>query len=112
LAQRAARAKVGYTLRDPVGVRILELDGAWSLNGAALDINDPGANRGIWAVTRNGRRGVLQVAAGLTLDGQPLLTGAQVSRKLRVAADLITAPDAALPEWARIGREASTRAQG
>jgi hypothetical protein len=108
-SQRAARAKIGYTLRDPAGVRISRLEGNWKINGAAVDINDPARNQGAWVVTRNGRRGVLTVVPGLTLDDQPLLTGAQVSHGLQVAADLLAAPDAALPDWARIGAESGSR---
>jgi hypothetical protein len=112
LAQQAARAKVGYSLADPAGIRILELEGVWSLNGAPLDINNPARNQGIWVVGRNGRRGVLRIPAGLTLDGQPLVTGAQVAHKLQVGADLVTASDAALPTWARIGQETGSRGPG
>jgi hypothetical protein len=38
-----------------------------------------------------------------------LITGAQVAHKLQVGADLVTAPDAALPAWARIGQETGSR---
>jgi hypothetical protein len=109
LAQKAARAKVGYTLRDPAGVRIMSLEGVWKLNGTVIDINDFGNNNGVWIVSRNGRRAVLTNAPGLTLDDKPLVTGAQVSHSLQVGADLITAPDAALPEWARISEETGSR---
>ncbi len=74
--------------------------------------SDPAVNQGIWAVSRNGRRGVLSIPAGLDLDGQPLVTGAQVAHKLQVGADLVTAPDAALPAWARIGQETGSRGPG
>lgn len=108
-AQRAVRANVGFTLRDPAGVRMLKLEGVWKIGNQAVDINDPSKNQGAWVVTRNARRAVLTVPPGMTLDGDALITGAQVSRKLKVAADLLTAPNAALPEWARIGVESSSR---
>lgn len=112
LSQQAARAQVGFTLRDPAGVRILKLEGVWKRDGQTIDINDPSANQGLWIVSRNGRRGVLTVPATLTLDDAALVTGAQVSHKLQVAADLLTAPDAALPAWARINEEADSRGPG
>lgn len=108
-AQRAVRAGLGFTLRDPAGVRIVKLEGVWKSNNAQIDINDPNQNQGAWIVSRNGRRGVLTVAPGLTVDGQPLVTGAQVSRNLSVAADLFAAQSSALPDWARIGVESSSR---
>lgn len=108
-AQRAVRGNLGFTLRDPAGVRIVTLEGSWKLNNADLDINDPLQNQDIWVVNRNGRRGVLTITPGLTLDGQPVVTGTQVSRKLKVAADLFAATNVALPEWARIGIESSSR---
>lgn len=108
-SQRAARNKLGFTLRDPGGVRIIKLEGSWKLQSNAIDINDPAQNQGAWAVDRNGRRGVLKGIPGLTLDGDPLVTGTQVSRVLRVRADLLAAPEAALPEWARAGNEVGSR---
>jgi hypothetical protein len=112
LAQQAARGQIGFSLADPAGIHIIEIEGVWSLNGTPLDINDPARNQGIWAVSRNGRRGVLSIPAGLNLDGQPLITGAQVAHKLQVGADLVTAPDAALPAWAKIGQEIGSRGPG
>jgi hypothetical protein len=109
LSQSAVRAKIGYTLRDPAGIRFLSLEGVWKLNGTIIDVNDPAKNQGIWVVSRNGRRAVLTIPSGLTLDAQALVTGAQVSRKVAVVADLLTAPDAALPDWARISGESGSR---
>jgi hypothetical protein len=108
-AQRAARGQIGYTLRDPAGIRIVKLEGNWKINDTTIDINDSGQNRGAWVISRNGRRGVLTVVPGLTLDGKRPVTGALISRKLQVAADLLTAPDALLPDWARIGAESGSR---
>jgi hypothetical protein len=108
-AQQAARNNLGITLRDPAGVRIVRLEGLWELNGQEVDINDPATNQGIWVVSRNGRRGVLAGQNGLTLDGSPLVTGAQVSGKLRVAADLLAAAENVLPDWARRGNESTSR---
>jgi hypothetical protein len=108
-AQRAVRGNLGFTLRDPAGIRIATLEGVWRLNNTDININDPAANPGIWTVSRNGRRGVLSVSNGLTLDGNSLVTGAQIARKLKVAADVLAAPNATLPAWARIGVESSSR---
>ena len=112
LAQKAVRANLGYTLRDPAGVRVLRLDGQWKINGTAIDVNDPANNRGVWAVSRNGRRAVLTIPAGLTLDDKPVVTGAQVSRFLQVAADLLVAPDASLPDFAKIRADVTSRGPG
>jgi hypothetical protein len=108
-AQRAVRAGVGFTLSDPAGVRILKLEGVWRINTTTIDINNPAQNQGTWVVSRGGRRGVLTLVPGLTLDGQAIVTGAQVSHKLRVASHLLAAPNAALPDWARIGIESTSR---
>lgn len=108
-AQRAARGKLGFTLRDPAGVRIVRLEGSWKIKANTIDVNDPANNQGAWAVDRNGRRGVLAVVPGLTLDGDPLVSGSQISRVLRVTADLLAAPELALPEWARAGNEVGSR---
>jgi len=112
VAQEAVRNKVGFTLRDPAGIRLVTLKGAWKIGNTAIDVNEPASNQGVWHVSRNGRRGVLNVIQGLKLDGEPIVSGAQVSRKLSVAADLLAAPNAALPEPARIGEESSSRGLG
>jgi hypothetical protein len=109
LSQKAVRANAGYTLRDPAGVRFLRLDGVWKINNTVVGINDPANNQGVWVVSRNGRRAVLTIPTGLTLDDKPLVTGAQVSRLLQVAADLLSASNASLPDWARISAESSSR---
>jgi hypothetical protein len=111
-AQRAVRNNLAVTLQDPAGVRILRLEGVWQMNGHQLDVNDPAQNQGIWVVSRNGRRGVLTVSNGLTLDGNTITSGTQVSRKLRVVATLLATPEATLPDWARRGNEATSRGPG
>ncbi len=108
-AQRAVRNNLAITLRDPAGVRILRLEGVWRLEGQQIDINDPSQNQGLWEVNRNGRRGVLSVVDELTLDGSAIKSGAQVSRKLRVVAELLAAPESTLPDWARLGNELVSR---
>jgi hypothetical protein len=108
-AQQAVRDNFGFSLTDPAGVRIVALEGSWAVGNTALDINDATQNQAIWTVSRNRRRGVLTVVPGLRLDGHPIVTGAQVSRKLRVAANLIAAPDGTLPSWARRGNESDSR---
>jgi hypothetical protein len=111
-AQRSVRGNLGLSLRDPAGVRIVKLDGIWKINNNDIDINDPARNQGSWVVSRNGRRAVLTIVAGLTVDGSPVITGAQIARKLKVAADLFAVPNTALPEWARTGVESSSRGPG
>lgn len=110
VAQQAVRDKVGFTLRDPAGVRIVTLKGVWKVDNSVIgDVNDFANNHGVWQVSRNGRRAVLTIIPGLTLDGDSVTTGAEVARKLSVAADLLAAPNAALPDWARIGEESNSR---
>lgn len=106
-SQLASRPPVqGISLADPVGVLIARLEGVWELDGTEIDINNEATNQGIWTVSRNRRRAVLKVPAELTLDGEVIATGAAVARWLQVQAKVITAPNAVLPTWARIGNEA------
>jgi hypothetical protein len=105
-AQNLARGGQGLSLADPAGVKILNLQrSGWQIDGQSLQINDLLANKGIWKIIRGGRRAILEVSDNLTLDGEPIVTGAQVSRALNVGADVISAPDTDLPDWARIGQE-------
>ena len=104
-SQQAVRGQQGISLEDPVGVEIVALDGIWEVDGQQIDINAPASNQGAWTVSRNGRRAVLTVQDGLTLDGEVITTGTQVAKALRVRARVITAPETALPVWARIGNE-------
>src|SRR5438477_9079022 len=59
-AQTLSRGDRSFSLQDPAGIRLLRLDGAglWTVDGETVDINDEAANKGVWKVTRNGRRGV------------------------------------------------------
>ena len=104
-AQTAVRDDFGFTLADSAGIQILQLTGTWKINGQAIDINDPATNQGAWTLSRNSRRGVLTVVPGLTLGDDELLTGAQVSRFVIVAAALLATPEANLPIWAQKGNE-------
>jgi hypothetical protein len=106
-AQDASRQTKAITLADPVGVRILRLGGIWRLGGSVIDINDSAQNGGAWAISHNGRRAVLEVQPGLTIGDDRIVTGAQVSRLLTVAADVIAAPEDRIPAWAWIGNESS-----
>jgi hypothetical protein len=106
--QQIARSGAVLTLADPAGIRILKLGGNWHVNGRSIDINDAANNGGVWNITRNGRRAVLNVTAGLTLDDEPIESGTQVATKLTVGATVISAPADAVPAWARTGQE-STR---
>ena len=105
-AQNQARTERGLSLADPAGIKLIEHRGIWRIDGRRIDINDLGNNQGVWEMSRGNRRGVLKVVDGLTLDGSPITSGAQVSTQLIVGADVITAPETALPDWAKIGEEA------
>jgi hypothetical protein len=105
--QQQVRDEHSFSLVDPIGIFIERLAGIWTLGGAQIPINTPEANQDRWTISRNGRRARLKVggAERLQLDGDEVETGAQVARKLFVAAEVVTARDADLPEWARIGKE-------
>jgi hypothetical protein len=105
--QSVAREKKSLTLKDPVGISIMTLEGIWKINNKQIDINDPATNKGVWALSRGNRRGVLKVVAGLTVDGDPITSGAQVSTRLKVGSTVIAASEAVLPEWSRMGKETS-----
>ena len=113
-AQNLARAGQSFCLEDPCGIRILRLDvsGSWKVDGQAVDINDEAANGGVWKVMRNSRRAVFSFHRAVTFADAPIRTGAQLADLLIVGADVVHAPDAALPEWARLGHENSRRPVG
>jgi hypothetical protein len=104
-AQEVAR-NGSFSLQDPVGIRIISLDpaGRWTVDGEAVDMNNEAANGGIWKVTRNGRRGTFTFQGDVRLGGAKITTGADLSRQLIVGVDVIHAPNAAMPEWARRGK--------
>ena len=106
-AQNLARADRSFCPQDPCGVRILNLDraGQWTVDGKVIDINDEAANRGIWKITRNGRRGVFTVQGDVRLAGASINSGAALSEQLIVGAEVVHAPNAALPDWSRRGNE-------
>lgn len=108
-AQSLVTAQRALSLEDPVGVEILQLDGVWKIGGNQVDINDAATNQGAWIISRNGRRGVLDVAKGVTAGDQEIVSGAQVATSLVVGATVVSAPENTLPAWARTGQE-STRA--
>jgi hypothetical protein len=70
-----------------------------------VDINDANANKGVWKVTRSGRRATFSFERNVRLAGVPIRTGAQLSDLLFVGAAVIHAPNTALPDWARAGTE-------
>lgn len=107
--QDLARAIRGISLRDPVGIEILRLTGIWKRGSTPVDINNAATNGGLWTITRTGRRAVLKNATGLTVDGDAITSGAQIASRLRVQARVVSAPEAQLPEWSRVGQESSTR---
>ena len=106
-AQTLVRASQSFCLEDPCGIRIRRLDGSglWKVDGVTVDINDETANKGVWKVTRNGRRGFVSFHTNVTFAGAPIRTGAQLSGLLVVGADVLHAADAALPPWSRVGHE-------
>ncbi len=104
-AQGLAREEKCFTLIDPAGIRILELEGDWTLDDEDIDLNDFANNNGIWKLERGGRRGTLTIPPGLRLGGDPVTSGAQVSRRVRVVAEVVTAAENVLPDWARTGNE-------
>jgi hypothetical protein len=106
-AQDLVRGNSSFSLEDPVGIRILELDptAQWTLDGQAIDINNPAANHGIWTLSRNGRRAVFALQGDVRVGGNKITTGTQLSQLMVVGADVIHAPDTALPEWAQAGHE-------
>lgn len=95
------------SLIDPVGIQIKGLRGIWKMNGQQMDINDATRNRGVWTISRNGRRAVLEVSDGFTMGDDDIVSGAQVSRALFVGATVISAPETIAPAWARTGQESS-----
>lgn len=105
--QNLARAPHGLSFPDPVGIKIIELQGSWKINGMEIDINDPKDNKGAWVVSRNGRRAVLDITEGITIDGRSITSGTQVSTKLKVSADVISVEETGLPQWAKTGQESS-----
>ena len=76
-AQSLARSDRSFSLEDPCGVRILGLDpaGHWTVDGEAIDLNDEGSNRGIWKVTRSGRRATFTFQGDVRLGGGKIRTG-------------------------------------
>lgn len=106
-AQDLVRGGNGLSLLDPVGVRIIELRGVWKIDGNEVDINNAAESQGVWTIGRNGRRAVLDLTRNVTIVNDPIASGAQVSAVLQVGADVISAPDATLPAWAKLGQESS-----
>jgi hypothetical protein len=104
-AQNTARSSRAISLVDPVGIRIKKLTGSWEIGGVAVDINDFSSNQGIWVISRNGRRAVLDLTKGVTLGSSAITSGAQVSNELQVEAAVISAPEISLPDWAKTGQE-------
>ncbi len=106
-AQEVRRANRVVSLADPAGIQIQELGGIWKIDGQQIDVNNAADNQSVWSITRNGRRATLNVTPRLTLVDDAIVTGAQVSKVLRVAARVISAPESAVPPWAKTGQESS-----
>jgi hypothetical protein len=107
--QSIALAKRGISLIDPVGIEIMRLGGIWRIGSTTLDINNPASNNEVWTISRRGRRAVLKVVPNLTLDDEPITSGAQVASVLKVQASVVSAAEADMPDWSRIGQENSQR---
>ena len=107
--QTLARARRGLAFADPVGIQIEALGGIWRIGNTQIDVNDPAANQGVWTITRGGRRAVLKVVPGLMLDDEKIESGAQVAAVLSVIAQAVSAAEADLPAWSRVGQEQSQR---
>jgi hypothetical protein len=90
-AQTQARNGRVLSLSDPVGIRIMELQGIWKINNLRIKINDPTDNQGVWQVSRGNHRAVLKNLPGLTLNGAPVTSGSQVARMLQVGAKVTSA---------------------
>jgi Putative peptidoglycan binding domain len=97
VSQDEARKGNVLSLSDPVGVQIVTLQGIWRINDGKtnrqIDINNPKDNQGAWQVSRGGHRAVLKNLPGLTVDGSPIKTGAQVARRLQVGARVTIAAE-------------------
>ncbi|WP_416666012.1 hypothetical protein [Egbenema bharatensis] len=105
-AQNTVRASRALSLVDPAGIWIKELTGLWRIDGDVVDINDSTQNQGVWVISRKGRRAVLDLTkAEVTLGGDRITSGAEVANDLQVAADVISAPESSLPDWALTGQE-------
>jgi hypothetical protein len=100
-AQNLARGSQSLALQDPAGIRILRLEGLWTVDGKTLDINDESTNQGSWKLLRNGRRAVFRFDRNVLLAGSPVRTGTEVSSLLTVGADVIHAATSATPSWAQ-----------
>ncbi len=109
--QTLALSKRGISFADPVGIEISRMGGIWRIGSNVLDINNPAANQGVWTVSRGGRRGVLKIVPNLSLDDESIKTGAQVASVLTVKAAAISAAEADMPAWSRVGQESSQRLQ-
>ena len=111
--QNLARAQNGMSLQDPIGIKILKLQGNWKISGQQIDINDPSQNHGAWVISRNGRRAVLDVSKGVNIGDELITTGTQVSTRLQVGATVISsAPEAVLrrgQKWVRNHPDKSSR---
>jgi hypothetical protein len=109
--QGLAQADQSFSLEDPFGIRILGLDSGseWRVEGQVVDMNDEGANGGIWKVTRNGRRATFTFRGSVRLNGATIATGAELAKEVLVGATVIHAANGAVPQWARTGNERRRR---
>ncbi|NJK67754.1 MAG: hypothetical protein HC789_11610 [Microcoleus sp. CSU_2_2] len=104
-SQNTVRSSRAISLVEPVGIKIKRLFGSWEIDGVAVDINDKTNNQGAWVISRNGRRAVLDITKKVTLGGSVITSGAEVSNNLQVEADVISAPESSLANWAKTGQE-------
>ena len=106
--QNAARSDLVISADNPIGISITSLGGRWTLDGVEVDITtETSDGTPLWRVSRNGRRAVFHLPAGvdLRLDSAPVISGTQLSRVLTVVARVTAAKSTEVPEWARTGNE-------
>ena len=102
-AQKFSRLPNSLSLADAVGIHLVRLNGGWRVDGAQIDINDLSANQGVWSVDRNGRRGTLDLTKDVTVNGDAITSGTQVSLLLDVGADVVSVPTSDLLPSAAAG---------
>jgi len=93
--QSAVRSGLAVTLADPIGIEFVRLSGDWELDG--VPVPDMNAEPSLWSVSLGGHRARLTVPEELTLDGDSIETGTQVSRELFVKSRVLGVPAASLP---------------
>lgn len=108
-AQEARKTNKVISLADPCGIKIDDLGGNWKIDGHQIDINKEHLNGGAWSIIRNRHRAILNVVPGLTLNDDPIISGAQVAKVLNVMSTVIVIEEDKVDPMFKTGQE-STRA--